>query len=49
MLSFNKTRDAKEVWDEPWKILIYDNFCRDVISPLLRVGDLRKNGVTLHM
>jgi len=49
MLSFNKTRDAKEAWDEPWKILIYDNFCRDVISPLLRVGDLRKNGVTLHM
>jgi len=49
MLNFNKPKDAKEVWDEPWKVLIYDSLCRDVISPLLRVGDLRKQGVTLHL
>jgi hypothetical protein len=49
MLNFNKSRDAKETWDEPWKLLIYDTFSRDLISPLMRVGDLRKHGVTLHM
>ena len=25
-----------------WKLLIYDDFCRDVISPLLRLADLRE-------
>eukprot|EP01114_Cavostelium_apophysatum_P002585 TRINITY_DN12296_c0_g1_i1.p1 TRINITY_DN12296_c0_g1~~TRINITY_DN12296_c0_g1_i1.p1 ORF type:complete len:628 (+),score=163.71 TRINITY_DN12296_c0_g1_i1:113-1996(+) len=49
MFNFNKPSDAKETWDEPWKVLIYDVFCRDIISPLLRVGDLRKHGITLHM
>jgi hypothetical protein len=49
MLNYNKPRDAKEVWDDPWKILIYDQPCRDIISPLLKVGDLRKNGITLHL
>jgi len=34
---------------QQWKVLIYDSFCRDVISPLLTVGRLRENGVTLHM
>ena len=28
---------------------MYDKSCRDIISPLLKVGDLRKHGVTLHM
>eukprot|EP01006_Ploeotia_vitrea_P059805 TRINITY_DN74810_c0_g1_i1.p1 TRINITY_DN74810_c0_g1~~TRINITY_DN74810_c0_g1_i1.p1 ORF type:complete len:603 (+),score=52.54 TRINITY_DN74810_c0_g1_i1:43-1851(+) len=32
-----------------WKVFVYDNFCRDVIAPLLKVGDLRKLGITLHM
>ena len=30
-------------------MLVYDKSCRDIISPLLNVGDLRKHGVTLHM
>jgi len=34
---------------EVWKVLIFDAFGRDVISPLLRVGELRENAVTLHM
>uniref|UniRef100_A0A7S2WKC2 Sec1 family domain-containing protein 1 n=1 Tax=Mucochytrium quahogii TaxID=96639 RepID=A0A7S2WKC2_9STRA len=34
---------------QEWKVLIYDRFCRDVISPLTTVGKLRENGVTLHM
>ena len=32
-----------------WKILVYDAYCRDILAPLLRVGDLRKLGVTLHL
>ena len=28
---------------------MYDAYCRDIISPLLKVGDLRKQGITLHL
>ncbi|KAG0263973.1 Vesicle trafficking between the ER and Golgi [Mortierella polycephala] len=35
--------------DTEWKVLIFDNFGRDVISSVLRVNDLRENGVTVHM
>jgi hypothetical protein len=34
---------------ETWKVLIYDLVGRDVISPLLKVKDLREHAVTLHM
>ena len=27
---------AGEGWSDSWKVFIYDEFCRDVISPLLR-------------
>eukprot|EP00741_Cyanophora_paradoxa_P022802 tig00021518_g22023.t1 len=41
---------ASSSWQtEVWKVLVYDKFCRDIISPLLKVGDLRKLGITLHM
>ena len=36
-------------WGEQWKLLIYDSYGRDVISPLMNVNELRKHGVTLHM
>lgn len=32
-----------------YKILILDRFSKDVIAPLLRVNDLRNQGVTLHL
>eukprot|EP00004_Rigifila_ramosa_P008996 TRINITY_DN20454_c0_g1_i1.p1 TRINITY_DN20454_c0_g1~~TRINITY_DN20454_c0_g1_i1.p1 ORF type:complete len:650 (+),score=117.82 TRINITY_DN20454_c0_g1_i1:1-1950(+) len=32
-----------------WCVLIYDDFCRDIISPLFKVADLRKLGITVHM
>ena len=32
-----------------YKILVLDCFTKDVIAPLLRVADLRKHGVTLHL
>ena len=36
-------------WGEQWKLLVYDRYCRDIISPLLTVSELRKQGITLHM
>ena len=30
-------------WQDPWKILVYDAYCRDIISPLLNVGDQRND------
>ena len=32
-----------------WKVLIYDRYCQDILSPLLTVAELRRLGITLHM
>ena len=32
-----------------WSVLIFDEFSRDLIAPILKVGDLRKLGVTLFL
>ncbi|KAI6084682.1 Sec1-like protein [Hypoxylon rubiginosum] len=32
-----------------WKVLVFDDLGRDVISSVLRVNDLRSMGVTMHM
>ncbi|RKP27345.1 Sec1-like protein [Syncephalis pseudoplumigaleata] len=32
-----------------WKVLVFDRYCGDLISTLLRVNDLREQGVTVHM
>jgi hypothetical protein len=32
-----------------WKLLVFDDLGRDVISSVLRVNDLRTWGVTMHM
>ncbi|OMH81672.1 Sec1 family domain-containing protein 1 [Zancudomyces culisetae] len=32
-----------------WKVLVIDEFSRDVISTVLKVSDLRENGITVHM
>ncbi|KAG8364450.1 hypothetical protein BUALT_Bualt19G0130100 [Buddleja alternifolia] len=34
--------------EEVYKILIYNRFCQDILSPLIHVKDLRKHGVTLY-
>lgn len=34
---------------ELWKILVFDDLGRDVISSVLRVSDLRSLGVTMHL
>lgn len=35
--------------DPIWKVLVFDNMGRDVISSVLRVNDLRAWGVTIHL
>ncbi|KAI8388355.1 Sec1-like protein [Radiomyces spectabilis] len=32
-----------------WKVLIFDKFGQDIVSSIMRVNDLRDNGVTVHM
>ena len=32
-----------------WKVLVFDNMGRDIISSVLRVNDLRSRGVTIHL
>lgn len=32
-----------------WKVLVFDDLGRDVISSILRVNDLRSMGITMHM
>jgi hypothetical protein len=50
MLNLNAQVGASGTADEEvYKVLILDRFCRDIISPLLRVSDLRKHGITLHL
>jgi len=49
MLNFMVPADANGMWEDTWKILIFDNQCRDIISPLFHVADLRKHGVTLFL
>ncbi|XP_062086637.1 SEC1 family transport protein SLY1 [Humulus lupulus] len=44
-LPVNATGTANE---EVYKILIYDRFCQNILSPLIHVKDLRKHGVTLY-
>ena len=50
MLNLNKPpSEEDDGWSSDWKILVYDAFCRDIISPLFHVADLRRRGVTLHL
>jgi hypothetical protein len=57
MLNLNKAADQYSVSAEKsninddiiWKVLIFDQFGQDVISSVMRVNDLRDNGVTVHM
>ncbi|RHY30492.1 hypothetical protein DYB32_004277 [Aphanomyces invadans] len=45
----DRSYGLRDRWGEQWKVLVYDNFCRDIISPILKLHELRKKGVTLHM
>ncbi len=45
LLGGGKASDPSDVY----KVLVLDRFSKDVIAPLLRVNDLRRHGVTLHL
>ena len=32
-----------------WKVLVYDDVGRQIISPLLRLSELKELGVTIHL
>jgi sec1 family domain-containing protein 1 len=52
MLNFNKEDTAEPAageWSDQWKVLVYDRACRDIISTLTNVAQLRRQGVTLHL
>ena len=58
MLNFNQahtvssgsTSNINGLLNEPsWKVLIYDDYGLDIISPLLNVKELRDLGVTAHL
>jgi hypothetical protein len=48
-LATSSTSTAMVDFNDQWKVLIYDNDGRDIISPLLSVPALRQKGVTLHL
>lgn len=49
MLNLNQP-ESKVIAPEPvWKVLIYDRYGQDIISPLISVKELREMGITLHV
>lgn len=50
MLRLNQETSATTQEGEPivWKVLVLDTFTQAIISPILRVSDLRTLGVTVH-
>lgn len=48
MLHFNAT-SARHIEEENYKILVLDGVTKDIVAPLLRVNELRRHGVTLHL
>jgi sec1 family domain-containing protein 1 len=40
---------GEEEEEEAYKILVMDSHCVSILSPVLRVNDLRRHGVTLHL
>lgn len=49
MLNFNSPPLKNAAAEPVWKVLIYDRFGQDIISPLLSVKELRDMGITLHL
>lgn len=49
MLNSNSDLVDGEATTDSWRVLVYDAFGRDVLAPLVKVGELRKLGVTLYL
>ncbi|GAX85116.1 hypothetical protein CEUSTIGMA_g12536.t1 [Chlamydomonas eustigma] len=48
-LNFNSQSSTTKEPSELYKVLVLDRFTKDIIAPLLRVSDLRRHSVTLHL
>jgi hypothetical protein len=49
MINLNEPIDTLKELQTGWKVFIYDKFGQQIISPSMRLGELRNAGVTLHM
>uniref|UniRef100_A0A915LZG0 Sec1 family domain-containing protein 1 n=1 Tax=Meloidogyne javanica TaxID=6303 RepID=A0A915LZG0_MELJA len=49
LLNLNQPFTQSLAVEPTWKLLIFDGYGQDIISPLLNVKQLREAGVTLHM
>lgn len=49
MLNLHASGPAAKDQGELYKVLILDRFCKDIVAPLMRVSELRSQGVTLHL
>ncbi len=50
MINFNQQLPENSSLNEPtWKVLVYDRFGQDIISPLVSVKELRDFGVTINL
>lgn len=49
MLNLHASGPAAKDQGDLYKVLILDRFCKDIVAPLMRVSELRTQGVTLHL
>lgn len=49
VINFNQPLPNSLAFEPVWKLLIYDKYGGDIISPLIPVKHLRELGVTLHL
>lgn len=49
MLNLNEPVSNTGNQETTWKVLVYDRFGQDIISPLISIKELRELGVTLHV
>lgn len=49
MLNLNEPASCAGGQETVWKVLVYDRFGQDIISPLVSIKELRELGVTLHV
>ncbi|XP_054265329.1 protein sly1 homolog [Macrosteles quadrilineatus] len=49
MLNLNQPQTKTMASEPVWKILVYDRYGQDIISPLISIKELRELGVTLHV
>lgn len=49
ILNLPGSAGGKDGSQDAYKVLVLDRFTKDIIAPLLRLNDLRRHGVTLHL